>query len=260
MQSYLGAVWRSRYFWLSLIRMDLRQRYRGSVLGLGWSLLHPIAMTVILCTVFHHIFHADVRQYGPFLLAGLACWNYITFVTVQGSQCFLDSERYIRQFPAPYAIYPLRVALGAGVHFVSALVVVIVAAWTLRGVGNGLALLSLVPTLAILLLLGWALAVLAGLAHVFFQDTRHLCELGFQMLFYATPIIFEPRLLEDHRLGWLVKLNPLVPLLELIRVPVLDGRAPPLATFAAAVAVAGGAAVLATVALVRLERRLIFHL
>src|SRR5262249_18391644 len=56
MQAYLGAIWRCRYFWLSLVRMDLRHRYRGSVLGLGWSLLHPIAMTAILCTVFHHLF------------------------------------------------------------------------------------------------------------------------------------------------------------------------------------------------------------
>jgi ABC-type polysaccharide/polyol phosphate export permease len=260
MQAYLGAVWRCRYFWLSLVRMDLRHRYRGSVLGLGWSLLHPIAMTVILCTVFHQLFHTDQRYYAPFLLSGLACWNYIVLVTIQGSLCFLHGEAYIRQFPAPMAIYPLRTALSGGIHFVLALLVSLAAAWLMRGGGHWLALVSLLPTVALLLVLGWALAVLAGLANVYFQDTRHLCEVGFQMLFYATPIIYEVRLLDERSLGWIIRWNPLVPLLQLVRDPLLEGRLPPLSAYAAASAFVAAAAVAAAAVLARLQRRLIFHL
>lgn len=260
MRAYLGTIWQCRHFWLSLVRMDLRHRYRGSILGIGWSLLHPIAMTTILCTVFHHLFHADLNFYAPFLLAGLACWNYIVFVTIHGSLCFLHNEAYIRQFPTPLAIYPLRTALSGGFHLVLALVVALGAAWIFRGWGSWLALASLIPTLALLLVLGWSLTTLAGLANVYFQDTRHLCEVGFQMLFYATPIIYEARLLEDHRLGWLVQCNPLVPFLKLLRDPVLEGRAPSLMTYLFALAVASAAAGLAGLVLARLQRRLIFHL
>src|SRR5688500_6720008 len=49
---YLGRVWDCRYFWLSLVRMDLRNRYRRSTLWMGWSLLNPLLMTGILCAVF----------------------------------------------------------------------------------------------------------------------------------------------------------------------------------------------------------------
>src|SRR5919199_1280608 len=101
MRSYLAAVWRCRYFWLSLVKMDLRTRYRRSVLGLGWSLLHPIAMTTILCAVFYSIFHKPIPVYAPFVLAGLATWNYIVPSTLQGCQCFFLGESYIRQYPAP---------------------------------------------------------------------------------------------------------------------------------------------------------------
>jgi ABC-type polysaccharide/polyol phosphate export permease len=73
MVSYAAAIWRCRYFWFSLVRMDLRTRYRRSVLGLGWSLLHPIAMMAILCTVFASVFKVSVEEYGPFVLGGLAC-------------------------------------------------------------------------------------------------------------------------------------------------------------------------------------------
>src|SRR5207249_3522038 len=123
--TYFGAIWRCRYFWLSLVKMDLRTRYRRSVLGMGWSLLHPIAMTIILCTVFTRVFNVASEDYAPFVLAGLACWNFITFSTTQGCQCFFQGESYIRQYPSPMAIYPLRTALGGIIHFLLALVVVL---------------------------------------------------------------------------------------------------------------------------------------
>ena len=55
MGNYVHSVWNCRFFWMSLVMMDLRTRYRRSILGMGWSLLHPIAMTATICAVFHHI-------------------------------------------------------------------------------------------------------------------------------------------------------------------------------------------------------------
>src|SRR5260370_15958522 len=139
MSNYFAAIWRCRYFWLSLGKMDLRTRYRRSVLGLGWSLLHPIAMTAILCMVFVGLFSVNIREYVPYVLAGFACWNYILTVTLQGCQCLYQGEMYIRQFPAPMAIFPLRTALGGTIHFLITLVVVVVVSGILKWPVNFLA-------------------------------------------------------------------------------------------------------------------------
>jgi ABC-type polysaccharide/polyol phosphate export permease len=240
--------------------MDLRTRYRRSFLGMGWSLLHPIAMTIILCTMFHKILRFDVVVYAPFLLAGLACWNYILSVTLMGCQCFFQGEAYIRQYPAPLAIYPLRTALGGAIHFLLALMVVIVFTGYLRGFANLGAMLSLIPSICLLLIFGWSMAVLAGFANVYFQDTQHLAEVGFQLLFYATPIIYTEEILRDHNMAWLLNCNPLVPFLQLIREPVLLGQAPSAGTVTAAVAIVVVAAGSAALTLSRLQRNLIFHL
>jgi ABC-type polysaccharide/polyol phosphate export permease len=258
--AYFAAIWRCRYFWMSLVRMDLRTRYRGSMLGLGWSLLHPIAMTVILCTVFHKLFHLNVREYAPFLMAGLACWNYILTVTLQGCQCFFHGESYIRQYPAPLAIYPLRTALGGTIHFLLALLVACTLAWYLNGIGNVLCLLSLVPTIVLLFLFVWSTALLAGFANVCFQDTQHLAEVGFQILFYLTPIMYQADMLRENHLGWLVRLNPIVPFLELIRAPVVNGHLPGPSVFVKAGAVVLISSVAAGITVIGLQRRLIFRL
>jgi ABC-type polysaccharide/polyol phosphate export permease len=263
MVRYLQAIWRCRYFWLSLVKMDLRTRYRRSVLGLGWSLLQPIAMTVIICLVFQHLMEPEggVIEYAPYLLAGLATWNYILCSTLQGCQCFFLGEAYIRQHPAPLAIYPLRTALAGMIHFLIALAVVVLMVWALkREFANVLVLWTLVPNLCLLFLFAWSLAILAGFANVYFQDTQHLAEVGFQVLFYISPILYKATLLERAGLGWLAHCNPLAAMLDLIRQPVVYGNVPTLqsTTLAAAtVLVLAGGAVLT---LARCQKTLIFRL
>jgi ABC-type polysaccharide/polyol phosphate export permease len=260
MVAYFGAMWRCRYFWMSLVKIDLRTRYRRSVIGLGWSLLRPIAMTVILCAVFRRIFNLDIADYAPMLLGGLVLWEYIETATKQGCQAFFQGEAYIRQHPAPIAIYPLRTALGETVHFLMALCVVIGMVWYLRGFANLPALLSLLPTLLLLFTFVWSLALLAGFANVYFQDTQHLTEVGFKILFYGTPIIYKLDQLGTGRLGKIASYNPLIPFLDLVREPIINATVPGPMTFARAALTVVITGAVATVVCHRAQRQLIFHL
>src|SRR5262249_11965818 len=169
MGNYLSAMWRCRYFWMSLVKMDLRTRYRRSVLGLGWSLLHPILMTIILCLVFSELLKTEDpwTRYAPFLLIGLATWSYIVQSSSGGCHPFFNTESYIRQCSLPLAIYPLRTSLGASFHFLVALSVALIAVTAIdhsRMNWNAI-LLNLPPTLLLLFLFTWSLAALSSLAN-----------------------------------------------------------------------------------------------
>lgn len=270
MPQYVLAIWKCRYFWLSLVKMDLRARYSRSVLGLAWSLLQPISMTIVLCSVFHRLFNQDVKEYAPAVLTGLCFWSFISSATLQGCHCLMQGERYIRQHPAPIAIYPLRTVLGASFHFLMALMVVFGIRLIFAATGGLTAflnvvhtlptLLSVVPALVVLLAVGWSLAVLAAIATAYFPDTVHLAEVGLQVLFYATPIIYPAELLRQRGAGWFLDCNPLAAFVQLLRDPLVNGRWPDLHTIA--VAEVGAAVVLAaaTLALMKLERRIIFQL
>ena len=61
--TYLTTVWQYRHFWMSLVRMDLRTRYRRSLLGVGWSLLQPLAMTGIFCLVFPYFMQVSIAEF-----------------------------------------------------------------------------------------------------------------------------------------------------------------------------------------------------
>ena len=266
LKTYLQNVWGCRYFWLSLVKMDLRTRYRGSAFGIGWSLLNPIAMTIIFCVVFSTMFHQQIKDFAPYLMGGLTFWQFITTASIQGCDCFFAGESYIRQHPAPMAIYPLRTVLGAAFHFLMGYSLVLVLSLTFHGLGfiGPTALLSILPAMALLLLFGWSLAVLFALATVRFRDLKHLSEVGFQALFYLTPIIYGTeqmaQLLERRTVGWIFSLNPLVPFLDLMRDPIVHGQAASPGDFLAASLITLLTMIAAGAALRSQERKLIFHL
>jgi ABC-type polysaccharide/polyol phosphate export permease len=140
------------------------------------------------------------------------------------------------------------------------MVVVLALTAYLKGFGNLPCLLSLIPTILLLFIFGWSMALLAGFANVYFQDTQHLSDVAFQILFYATPVIYPAERLLENNLAWLVNFNPLVAFLQLLRDPIMESRLPPASTYT----VAGLTVLLtftaASCTLARLQRRLIFHL
>src|SRR5262249_88935 len=122
------------------------------------------------------------------------------------------------------------------------------------------AMLNVIPATILLFFVCWSLAILSGLANVYFQDTQHLLEVGFQMFFYATPIIYKANVLDSYGFGWVLDYNPVVVFLKMIRDPILDGTTPSLATYAHALlifAITGG---LASYLMSRAQKKLIFHL
>jgi lipopolysaccharide transport system permease protein len=258
---YFSEIWRLRHFWMALVRIDLQKRYRRSVIGIGWSLLHPIAMTAILCVVFSHMFNQSTRSFAPYLLCGLTFWGFFTAAVMQGCHSFIQGEPYIRQHPAPLAIYPLRVTLSAGFHFLLGFGVALAFVWWINGFGNVPALLSLVPTFILLFIFGWSVSVCTGVANVMFQDSQHIVEIAIQIAFYMTPIFYRPEVLLGRRLvSWIFLLNPLAAFLELIRKPLLQGELPSAWAIRLACLATYIALIVAALALKRFEKRMIFYL
>jgi len=257
---YLGRVWECRYFWLSLVRMDLRNRYRRSALGMGWSLLNPLLMTTVLCLVFGTWFERPIAWYAPYVLLGLAFWNFIVACVHNGCHALHVGEPYIRHYPAPMAIYPLRTTLAAAVHLLIALSAAVVISASLRGAGVLPSLPMLLPGLVITFVMGWATATLLAFAWAHFPDAGHLCEVGLQFLFYLTPIIYPPELVKIPILQTATTFNPLAAAASLIRTPILEGRFPEPAVFIVAGLWTLLLSLAAAATLARFEKRVIFQL
>lgn len=256
---YVARIYQLRYFWMSLVRNDLVNRYRRSFLGILWSLVRPIGMTVVLCVVFSTLFNYSLREYAPFLFMGIAIWQFLVEAMVSGCTCYIAAAPYIRQQAVPLAIYPLRVVIGSGFHTgIALLMAVILTACFLGLPGPGMCL-AVLPGLVLLFLLGFFLAMIFGLMHTHFPDTQHFLEIGLQVLIYLTPIMYKPAAFSSRRtLGRVIEYNPLTSMLDLIRRPLLDGEYPEPFSIFYAIAFVALVGVIAWVVLRKCEKTLVF--
>ncbi len=258
--SYVGETWKRRYFWLSLAKLDLKMRYRGSVLGIGWSLFHPLATTGIYCLIFGTIFHADLRNYIPFLLSGLAAWNLISNALLEGCNSIRVAERFMRVYPAPVAIYGLRTLCGLTFHFFVILGITLIFSWILLGFGNLVVLPCLIPAVILLILFCWSVIMIFGIIDVYFPDNKHMMQIVLQLLFYTVPIIYPPDALRNPALKTFIECNPLSALIMLIRDPIVNMTVPATETWIVALGTTLIVLAVAVKMIQRTERYLVLHL
>lgn len=258
--SYVSRIYQLRYFWMSLVRNDLVNRYRRSFLGILWSLVRPIGMTVVLCVVFSTLLHVDLYKYAPFIFVSISLWQYLVEAMTSGCTSYIAAAPYIRQQAVPLAIYPLRVVLGSGFHTGIAFLMAIVLAGSLQGgLPQPLVFLSMIPGLILLFMLGFFLAIICGITHTYFPDTQHFLEIMLQVLYYLTPIMYRADSFQDRaNLARFVKYNPLTSVLEMIRRPLLDGEYPEPFHFAMAFGFVACVGVVAWIVLRKGERSLVF--
>ena len=268
MLSDVKAIWTFRHFWLALVRMDLRTRYRRSVIGVGWSVMNPILMSVVIVLGLGKVMsnNASWADFGAFLLPGLCVWEFIRNSTTAGSNALVHNEAYIRQCPLPYGIYPLRTVLGTGVHFLITLGVTILlncGLYALDGTRDPLLPLRSVWCLpaivAVLFVFCWGMATLTAFATAYFPDTQHLVEVLASMLFFLTPVMIPPDKLPEV-LRAVEPYNPICVYLELIRDPLVRGQVPRAELWGQAGLFAAVAFGLGCVTIGRLQKKVIFQL
>ncbi|QDT64281.1 ABC transporter permease [Calycomorphotria hydatis] len=227
----MSELWRLRHFCGSLVWRDLNSHYRGSILGLGWTLVHPIAMAVVLCLVFQALFGITIREFAPRLLVGLSIWMFIATCASGGCRAFLQNSAFLKQKSGIRGVFPLRVVGAATVNLAITLVIGILANVVLNGWQALLGLLW-VPLVAIALIwLGWMSAIISAHVHTYFRDFAHILDISLQGMFYLSPIIYPLEMLEGRGIAWVVKWNPLSAVVEGLRAPLLHIELPSASTY-----------------------------
>jgi ABC-type polysaccharide/polyol phosphate export permease len=121
-------LYRYRELFGSLFRRDLRAKYKGSVLGLAWSLAHPLLLMLVYLLVFSvmlKIQAADYEHYWLFLLAGLPVWVFFSTSLQAASRSLIENANLIRKVRFPRQLVPLSIVATQLVSFVVMLAIVI---------------------------------------------------------------------------------------------------------------------------------------
>ncbi|MBI3798050.1 MAG: ABC transporter permease [Deltaproteobacteria bacterium] len=206
--------------WLRLGLQDVRLRFRRSGLGAGWIFLNLAITLLAIGVVYSRLLGRDLGEFLPFLTVGLIVWGYISSSIVEGGNAFIASEGYIKQISLPMYVYVFRFFVSTSLTMLISFLAYPVVA-LIYGVGFYWGTLWALLGIFLLGTVSFLLTAIFAHLNTRFRDAAHIASLGLQIMFYVTPVIWPPEMLRDRGLPWIIDLNPLYHLLEVIRQPLL---------------------------------------
>jgi ABC-type polysaccharide/polyol phosphate export permease len=209
-----------------LTTRDLRIRYKQAVMGVAWAVLTPLVVVLagwVVRVAFSYLAGAPVARAE---LAGVALksvgWSFFVGALGFSTASIPANIALVTKVYFPRELLPVSALLTQVVDTAvgaAALLVLL----PFFGVGLSPALLWVFPLVALLVLVTLAVSLMASCANVFFRDARHLVQLVISFGIFFTPVFFDAASV-GPRGARLLMLNPLAPILEGLRVAVVDGH------------------------------------
>ena len=226
-----SSAWSNRLLILQLVKREIKGRYKGSILGLLWSLALPLLMLSVYTFVFTVVFqsrwgtHTENRsQFALMLFCGLIIYNLFTECVVKAPSLILSNVNYVKKVVFPLEIL-VWISLGVSLFFAAANFIVLLVFclfltheihWTII-----FSPLIILPVIFSTVGISWVLASLG----VFLRDLHHLVGVAVAVLMFLTPV-FYPVDAVPEKLQLVLELNPLTFVIEQARSVVLFGQLP----------------------------------
>lgn len=199
---------------------DLRQAYRRSVVGPFWLTLGTGAQIATIGLVFGVIFKVKLEDYFPYLATSIVLWTFISSTVLEGAQALIASESMIRQLKLPVLTYVIRVVwrnlLTLGHNLVILPIVFIIFQVPLTW-----SVLLILPGILLLVLSLTFISYIAAFASARFRDIPPILNSLLMVAFYLTPVMWQANQIGDALGRFLIGLNPLYHLVQIVRLPLL---------------------------------------
>ncbi len=191
----------------NLVSRNLKTKYRRSVFGLFWTLLAPIAVTCIYYFVFKVILQIQVPHYSVFILSGVLPWTFFAQTLGEGMESIVGNWGLVSKVPIPIQVFPFVNAITNLSTLCLSIPVLLGAAW-ISGVPFGGAFLYLPFFIFALFFMTYCLSLSLAILFVYFRDFRHMLTIGLQLLFYGTPVLYDPIMI-PQKYKWILDVNPI---------------------------------------------------
>ncbi len=229
----LNELWPRRELILSLVRRDLKTRYKSSVLGFLWSFCKPLLLMLVLFVVFNNFIplRFDPPMNTPFalfLLIGILAWGFLAGSISEAMFSIVGNTSLVKKTYIPLEVFPVVTVLSNLFHFLLALIVYLLLLMCF-GIFPTWHVVFLPAVIALQALFVLSLAMVLSALNVFYRDVASIMEIVVTAWFYLSPILYplrEPlRQIRAHQwpdgLFALYMLNPMAAILAAYRKTVL---------------------------------------
>lgn len=238
----------------SLVRKDLRGRYKGSALGFLWTFINPLLQLVVYTVVFSFILKTNIERYYLYLFVALIPWIFFSSSITVGAASVVAQKDLIKKIYFPRMVIPISYVTSCFVNMLLCFIVIF-AVILVSGAGfNFAALLTLPVIMAVEYILALGMALLTSAVTVYFRDLEHILGIVSMVWMYMTPIMYD-RSIVPERLLPIFNLNPMTHIISCYRDVLYRKEMPDLLSLISAAALGIFFLILGGIVFNKLQRR-----
>ncbi len=200
----------------SLVKKDLRGRYKGSVLGFLWTFINPICQIIIYTMVFSVIMDSGIDNFYLFLIVGLIPWIFFSSSINGGAVSIIIQQDLVKKIYFPRKVLPISYVTSSFVNMLFSFVIIF-AVLFVSGFGVNIFALVFLPLVMIIeYILALGIALICAACTVFFRDLEHILGIITMAWMYLTPIMYSVDMIPKKILP-IFNLNPMTPVITAYR-------------------------------------------
>lgn len=210
--NHLREIYEYREMIFSLVRRDLRGRYKGSVLGFLWTFINPLLQLAVYTIVFSVILKNNIESYYIYLFVALVPWMFFSACITSGSHCVIAQKDMVRKIYFPREVLPISFVTSQFVNMLFSFIIIF-AILIVSGRGLNLRALIALPLVMVseyVVALGITMLT-AGLT-VYFRDLEYILSIVSMLWMYMSPIVYGIDRIPEQYVP-LFYLNPMTPIL-----------------------------------------------
>lgn len=250
----LRELWQYREMIVSLVRKDLKGRYKGSVLGFLWTFLNPLLQLLVYTMVFSVILKSGIPNYYLHLFVALVPWIYFASALTTGAKLVLDQKNMIKKIWFPREVLPIAYTVSGFCNMLFSFVIIFAVIGVMRLGVNAAALPWLIPVMLIQFVLVLGMNLITSAVTVYVRDLEHIMGVISMAWMYLSPVVYGISFVPESWHRWYL-LNPMAPLLLAYRDILYYQTAPALSQLLPAAVISFAVLGVGALTFSRLQRR-----
>ncbi len=246
------------YLLKTLVIRDFKVKYKASMLGVIWSFLNPLLMTLVYYFVFSTIFQSSIPYFPAYLMSGIVVFNFFSETTNLGMLSIVGNAGLITKVYIPKYIFPVSKVFSSAINLIISLVPLFL---MMAGAGvqfhKSLFLLPVVIAYLVIFCIGISLILSASM--VYFRDVQFLWGIMLTVLNFFSPI-FYPESIIPARFITVYHMNPLYQFLFFMRTITIGGISPTPVTYLYCTIASFGALALGLLIFRKTQSQFVLHL
>lgn len=196
----------------SLVRRELRGKYKGSVLGFLWTYLNPLCQVVIYSAVFSVVFKVQIEKFYLYLIVGMMPWTFFSTTVQGGANCIRSQAEMVKKIYFPREVIPISFTTSSFVNMLFSFIITFLAIATASWGFYPQALLYLPVVMIIEYFLALGLLLIVSAVTVYFRDLEHIMSVLMMAWIYVTPIMYDVSYIPEELKG-VFFMNPMTPII-----------------------------------------------